>query len=124
MKYIVLFVCLTAGLFVHAQSAQTTLKIYNGNETIDLDSVTEIRQAFFSTANLRLVSGNPGNPKQKFRVTINVNEVDQLDYSIESGNMMYKENYLDQFMVLNATILIVEQVTDSPQVALIRIVRE
>ncbi len=110
-------------MFAHAQT-QTALKIYNGNETIELDSVTDIRQAFFNTQSLRLISGNAGNSKQKFSVKITVNEVDQLDYTIENGNMMYKENFLDQFMVLNATILIVEQTTESPQVALIRIVRE
>ncbi len=123
MKYLLLLICVAAGAMAHAQT-QTSLKLYNGNETIELDSVTDIRQSFFDTRNIRVVSGNPGNPKQKFSVLVTVNEIDQFEYLIEGGNIMYKENFLDQFMVLNATILLVEQVTKSPQVALIRIVRE
>ena len=123
MKLLLLLICITTGAMAQTRS-QTALKLYNGNETIELDSVTDIRQSFFNTRNIRVVSGNPGNPKQKFSVLVTVNEVDQLEYMIENGNMMYKENFLDQFMVLNATILLVEQATEAPQVALIRIVKE
>jgi hypothetical protein len=123
MKFLLLLMCVTAGAMAQTQP-QTTLKLYNGNETIELDSVTDIRQSFFNTRDIHVVSDNLANPKQKFSILITVNEIDQLEYMIEGGNLMYKENFLDQFMVLNATILLVEQVAESPQVALIRIVKE
>lgn len=123
MKFLLLLMCVTAGAMAQTQP-QTTLKLYNGNETIELDSITDIRQSFFNTRDIRVVSDNQGNPQQKFSILITVNEIDQLEYMIEGGNLMYKENFLDQFMVLNATILLVEQVAESPKVALIRIVKE
>jgi hypothetical protein len=123
MKFLLLLMCVTAGAMAQTQP-QTTLKLYNGNQTIELDSITDIRQSFFNTRDIRVVSDNQGNPKQKFSILITVNEIDQLEYMIEGGNLMYKENFLDQFMVLNATILLVEQVAESPKVALIRIVKE
>ncbi len=119
--YRILFVGLLmlAGYSIRAQAAG--ILIHNGQETIDLDSVTLIPVRFFDTKEIRIVSKNPQNPKQRFSIGVFANEMESMEYNIEGGSFNYKENYLDQFVGPNTQIVIGELQGEKVQRYVIRV---